>query len=504
MEVGMQNQLAVIDLGVVAIYLVATTLVGAWFRKGQKDIQSYFVGDREVHWLLVLVSIVATETSTVTFLSVPGTAFNPLGGDLTFLQLAFGYLVGRMVIAWVILPGFFQGNFISAYEVLRKRFDSRVQRCASLLFLVTRTLADGLRLFLTALLLQQFTGWSMPLSILVMGGLTVLYTYLGGMQAVLWTDCIQFFIYMLGALLAGWILLGEIQGGWSEFVQVGTEAGKFRLLNLDTNPAIPYTLWAGMIGGAFFSMASHGADQIMVQRYLCAKTLGHARAALVASGVVVLGQFLLFLLIGVGLFVLAQSGSWSLPEGMRNDQVFGRFIVEKLPTGLIGLVIAAVLAAAMSTLSSSLNSSASAALADFYKPLRPDRGEEFYLQMSRMLTLVFGCAQIGVALLAWRIDSPRSIIDQVLSVAGLTTGMVLGLFLLGLMKRPVASSAALVGMVCGFVAVMGVYIPAALGRPIIAWPWYALIGSSGTVVMALISQVMLSIGHRQQEQPGNF
>jgi Na+/proline symporter len=279
-------------------------------------------------------------------------------------------------------------------------------------------------------------------------------------------------------------------------VQVGTEAGKFRLLNLDTNPAIPYTLWAGMIGGAFFSMASHGADQIMVQRYLCAKSLGHARAALVASGVVVLGQFLLFLLIGVGLFVLAQSGSWSLPEGIRNDQVFGRFIVEKLPTGLIGLVIAAVLAAAMSTLSSSLNSSASAALADFYKPLRPDRGEEFYLQMSRMLTLVFGCAQIGVALLAWRIDSPRSIIDQVLSVAGLTTGMVLGLFLLGLMKRPVASSAALVGMVCGFVAVMGVYIPAALGRPIIAWPWYALIGSSGTVVMALISQVMLSIGHR--------
>ena len=243
----MPTQLGVIDLGVVAIYLVATTLVGAWFRKGQKDIQSYFVGDREVHWLLVLVSIVATETSTVTFLSVPGTAFNPLGGDLTFLQLAFGYLVGRMVIAWVILPGFFQGNFISAYEVLRKRFDSRVQRCASLLFLVTRTLADGLRLFLTALLLQQFTGWSMPLSILVMGGLTVLYTYLGGMQAVLWTDCIQFFIYMLGALLAGWILLGEIPGGWSEFVQVGTEAGKFRLLNLDTNPAIPYTLWAGMI-----------------------------------------------------------------------------------------------------------------------------------------------------------------------------------------------------------------------------------------------------------------
>jgi SSS family solute:Na+ symporter len=484
-EFGAPTQLRLADLCVVIAYLVATTLVGAWFRKGQKDIQSYFVGDREVHWLLVLVSIVATETSTVTFLSVPGTAFNPKGGDLTFLQLALGYLLGRVVIAWVLLPGFFRGSFISAYEVLRQQFDTRVQRSASLLFLVTRTVADGLRLFLTALLLQQFTGWSMPLSILVMGGLTVLYTYLGGMQAVLWTDCIQFFIYMLGALLAGWILLGEIPGGWSEFSRAGTEAGKFRLLNLSTDLAIPYTLWAGVVGGAFFSMASHGADQIMVQRYLCAKSLNHARAALVTSGVAVLLQFLLFLLIGIGLFVLARSGNWELPEGIRNDQVFGRFIVEKLPMGLVGLVIAAVLAAAMSTLSSSLNSSASAAVADFYKPLQPDRGEADYLNMSRLMTLGFGFAQIGVALLAWQIDSPRSIIDQVLSVAGLTTGMVLGLFILGLMRKPVGSNAALTGMVCGFLAVMAVYIPGALGKPVLAWPWFALVGSAGTVVVAL-------------------
>ncbi len=490
MEFGELTRLRWPDLCVVILYLVATTLVGAWFRKGQKDIQSYFVGDREVHWLLVLVSIVATETSTVTFLSVPGTAFNRQGGDLTFLQLALGYLLGRVVIAWLLLPGFFRGNFISAYEVLRQQFDTRVQRCASVLFLVTRTVADGLRLFLTALLLQQFTGWSMPLSILVMGGLTVLYTYLGGMQAVLWTDCIQFFIYMLGALLAGWILLGDIPGGWEQFTQVGAEAGKFRLLNLSTDMTIPYTLWAGVIGGAFFSMASHGADQIMVQRYLCAKNLSHARAALVASGVAVLVQFLLFLLIGIGLFVLSRSGTWDLPEGMRNDQVFGRFIVEKLPTGLVGLVIAAVLAAAMSTLSSSLNSSASAAVADFYKPMRPDRDEAEYLNMSRLLTLGFGFAQIGVALLAWQIDSPRSIIDQVLSVAGLTTGMVLGLFILGLMRKRVGSNAALTGMVCGFLAVMAVYIPGALGKPVLAWPWFALVGSAGTVVVALAVEAL--------------
>lgn len=494
MEFGASTPLRLADLCVVIAYLVTTTLVGAWFRKGQKDIQSYFVGDREVHWLLVLVSIVATETSTVTFLSVPGTAFNPKGGDLTFLQLALGYLLGRVVIAWLLLPGFFRGNFISAYEVLRQQFDARVQRCASLLFLVTRTIADGLRLFLTALLLQQFTGWNMPLSILVMGGLTVLYTYLGGMQAVLWTDCIQFFIYTLGALLAGWILLGDIPGGWPEFTRVGNEAGKFRLFNFAADLTIPYTLWAGVVGGAFFSMASHGADQIMVQRYLCAKSLNHARTALVTSGVVVLLQFLLFLLIGIGLFVLAQSGGWALPDGIRNDQVFGRFIVEKLPVGLVGLVIAAVLAAAMSTLSSSLNSSASAAVADFYKPMQPNRSDGEYLSLSRLMTLGFGFAQIGVALLAWQIDSPRSIIDQVLSVAGLTTGMVLGLFLLGLMHKPVGSNAALTGMVCGFLSVMAVYIPGVLGHPILAWPWFALVGSTGTVVVALVVQTFTPAG----------
>ena len=485
-DAGFSYSLHLVDLAVIILYLAASTLVGAMFRKGQKDIHTYFVGDREVSWLLVLVSIVATETSTVTFLSVPGLAFNPKGGNLNFLQLALGYLVGRVLIAIVLLPGYFQGQYISAYEVLRNKFDARVQRSASFLFMLTRTIADGLRLFLTALLLQQFTQWSMPVSILTMGIITVVYTYLGGMQAVLWTDCVQFLIYTLGAIIAGWLLVGYIPGGWSEFFQAGSAAGKFTLINLSTDPAITYTLWTGVIGGAFFSMASHGADQIMVQRYLCARNLNHARAALVASGLVVFLQFLLFLFIGVGLYLLSESGTWPLPADIRNDQVFGRFIVEKLPVGLVGLVIAAVLAAAMSTLSSSLNSSASAALADFYKPLRPGKSELEYLEASRLLTLIFGFAQIGVALLAWQIDSPRSVIDQVLSVAGLTTGMVLGLFLLGILKQPISSAAALFGMLFGFCAVMAAYIPGAMGKPIVAWPWYAPIGTISTVFITLI------------------
>ncbi|MCY2970035.1 MAG: hypothetical protein NTZ30_05130 [Planctomycetota bacterium] len=355
----------------------------------------------------------------------------------------------------------------------------------------TRTIADGLRLFLTALLLQQFTGWGMGLSILIMGVVTLVYTYLGGMQAVLWTDFIQFLIYSAGALVAGFILLNLIPDGWQGFISAANQTNKLQWLDFSFDASKPYTLWAGLVGGAFVTMASHGADQIMVQRYLCARNLNHARIALVASGVVVALQFLLFLLIGAGLFVLANSGSWPLPDGIRNDQVFGRFIVEKLPVGVIGLVIAAVLAAAMSTLSSSLNSSASAAIADFYKPLWPNLSDGKYLAVSRLLTILFGLAQISVALIAWQIDSPRSIVDQVLSIAGLTTGMVLGLFLLGTMNTPVSSGAALIGMVLGFMAVLAVYIPATLGNAVVAWPFYAPIGTITTVLMALFVNPLL-------------
>lgn len=496
---GFLYSLNVIDLGIIIVYLTLTTLLGAWFRNNQNDIQTYFVGGREVSWFLVLVSIVATETSTVTFLSVPGLAFNPANGNLTFIQLSIGYMIGRVLIALFLLPGYFQGQYISAYEILRKKFDPRVQRSASFLFMLTRTIADGLRLFLTGLLLQQFTGWNLGFSIILMGVVTLVYTYLGGMQAVLWTDFIQFVIYFAGALVAGIILLSLIPDGWNGFLAVANYSNKLQWMDLSFDLKKPYTIWAGVIGGTFFTMASHGADQIMVQRYLCARNLNHARIALVASGLVVSLQFLLFLLIGAGLFVLANSGGWPLPDGIRNDQVFGRFIVEKLPVGVIGLVIAAVLAAAMSTLSSSLNSSASAAVADFYKPIRPGLSDHEYLSVSRFLTILFGFAQISVALIAWQIDSPRSVVDQVLSVAGLTTGMVLGLFILGTINKRVSSSAALAGMLIGFLAVMAVYIPAARGSTIVAWPFYAPVGTLVTVFAAMLINPILKSSPTHQE-----
>ncbi|HEY2786205.1 MAG TPA: sodium/solute symporter [Fimbriiglobus sp.] len=478
-------QLSTPDLVLVFAYILAMTAMGAWFTRKQKDLKTYFVGGRNYGWFLVLVSIVATETSAVTFLSVPGVAYNPHGGNFTFLQLSFGYVIGRCLVAWLLLPLYMRGELFSAYQVLKEKFGPAVQRVASALFLITRTIADGLRLFLTALVMQ-YVGIGVEWAIVLVGVVTILYTYLGGMKAVLWTDLVQFAIKISGAALAGVFVLRLLPGGWDEFVRVGSANHKFDLLNFSTDPTSDATLWAGVIGGAVFSMASHGADQLMVQRYLCARSLGQARIALVLSGFTILVQFLLFLGVGAGMFVLREAGLFD-PGGAKTDEVFGLFIVTKLPVGVVGVLVAAILAAAMSTLSSSLNSSSNAVVNDFYRPLRPGHSETYYVTLSRVLTVVFGMLQMGVALVAYERAGPdTSVVKKVLAVAGFTTGLILGLFLLGRMKRPVSSAAAAAGLVAGFAAVLGVWLPGNWGNPILAWPWFAPVGAGTTVGVALL------------------
>ena len=479
-----------LDLIIIVVYMLGTLAVGWWFSRKQRNIRDYFLSDNNAPWWALMGSIVATETSTVTFISVPAFAFAAnaagVGGNFTFLQLVIGYMIGRLIIVALFIPLYFRGELFTVYQVLDRRFGGRVKRTAASLFLVTRSIADGIRLFLTAIVLVALTGWADPVSILIIGVVTIVYTYLGGMAAVIWTDAIQLVIYLVGAVVAALVLLGKIPGGWNEVVAVGTAMNKFDFFDFTFEWNRSYTFWSGVIGGAFLTTATHGTDQLMVQRYLCARNSRQATLALLTSGVVVSAQFALFLLIGTMLFVFYQKVAVLPPEvAAKADRVFPHFIVTQLPNGLIGLVVAAIFAAAMSTLSSSLNSLSATAVTDFYRPLfAPDKSDHHYLNVSRLLTALWGLVQIVVATIAIAMKGRG--VDAVLAVASFTNGPVLGLFLLSTLTKRVGPQGALVGVVAGVagMAFVGLQLK-------ISWQWYVLIGSTITFVAGWLSSRVL-------------
>lgn len=484
-----------IDVAVVVAYVIGMVALGARLGAGASGLRGYFLGDSNVPAWAVMISIVATETSTATFLSVPALSYAE-GGNFTFLQLALGYIAGRVFVAIVLLPAYFRGRLLTAYEVLDRRFGGATKTTASVLFLATRTLGDGLRLYLAARVVQELMllggvgagGWVMPAAIGIMGFSTLVYTYLGGMKAVVWTDVVQFFLYVAGAAFALVLMVRGITGGWGGLMEFGRSEGKFRVLDFSTDPTRPFTFWCGVIGGMALSTATHGADQLMVQRYLSARSRGQAGGALVASGFVVFAQFALFLLIGVALAAFYREHPPDRVLG--KDGEFAYFVVRYLPPGVLGLVMAAIFAAAMSTLSSSLNASAAATISDLVRPLAPSAGEERLLAWSKRLTIAWALAQMGVALYASRFLA-ESVISNVLTIASFITGLVLGLFLLARISRRAGQGAALAGMLAGLVAVGYANFGPALGLPYplskpVAGPWLALIGSSTVLGVGLL------------------
>lgn len=427
-ETSLDLSIGATDLAIIALYVGGVVLFGVWLGRGQRSLSDYLLGGRDIPWWAALGSIVATETSTATFLSVPGIAF-AAEGDLRFLQLAMGFIIGRIVVTLVLLPQYFRGQLFTAYEVLDVRFGGRVKQAASLLFLVTRNLGDGLRLFLTAIVLEKVAGLNLPVCIVLIGAATIVYTLMGGMKAVVWNDCIQFVVYILGGVLALVVIAQAVPGGWSELMAYADAENKLRLFDFQFDLTVAYTFWAGILGGATLTLGTHGADQMMVQRYLCTRSQRDAGLALVLSGFVVLLQFALFLLLGVALACYYDRVAPQI-SFERNDEVFATFIVGSMPVGLVGLMLAAVFSAAMSTLSSSLNSSAAAAVNDFYGPLRrKEQSARHMINVSKALTVFFGVVQIIVGIVASHFS--RSVVGDALAIAGFTAGLLLGLFFLG-------------------------------------------------------------------------
>ncbi len=467
-----------IDFAILLAYLAGTVALGLWIGRGSRDMAEYVVGRRDVPWWLLLASIIATETSSVTFLSIPGFAWSR---DLTWLQIALGFLLGRFAVSAFLLPQYFRGSLYTAYEVLHHRFGGATRRTASALFLLTRSLADGLRLFLTGLVVQEMTGIPLHWAVMAAGATTILYTYVGGLRAVLWTDFVQLVVYLAGAGVAFGILLERLPGGWGQLVEMGSAAGKLRVFDLRLDWSEPYGLWAGLVGGVFVTLGSHGVDQLMVQRYLAARSLREARRALDLSGLVIVAQFALFLLIGVGLWCFYELNPPAVPFD-RPDRVFARFILEELPTGVVGLLVGALFAAAMSTLSSSLNSCATVAATDLLPTVSPASPER-ELRRVRLLTAFFGVVQIAVGIAGQWLTT--SVVASVLGIAAFTTGIVLGLFFLGMLPRRVSQRAALAGLAVGLAGMTWIFFATSL-----AWPWYALVGSLLTVGAGLAANAV--------------
>lgn len=463
-----------LDLWIVALYMVGVTLFGLRFRSGKRSIRGYFLADNAIPWWAISLSIVAAETSTLTVISVPGLAYD---GNFTFLQLVFGYVVGRVVVSFLFIPHYLRGRLLTAYQLMEQRFGERLRTLTAGIFLVTRAGAEGVRVFAVAIVVRIALGGVLGglsdfqrdlAAIGVVTVLTLIYTSQGGLRAAIWTDVLQQTVYLAGTLVGLVTILHLVPGGWTTVRAVAGDAGKFRMLDFSFNLTTKYTFWSGLIGGTFLTMASHGTDQLIVQRLLSARTERQSKAALLVSGVAILFQFSLFLLIGAMLFVYYRmyppASAFS-----RSDTVFPAFVVNKMPHGVSGLLIAAILAAAMSNLSAALNALSSTAMVDFYMRLRPHSTERRRMQLSRGAMVLWAAILFVLALVA---RHGGRVIEVGLSIASVAYGALLGVFLLGVLTRSATERGAMTGMVCGLA--LNLYLWLFTRVP---FTWYVPMGS---------------------------
>ena len=494
----MKTHFTALDLFVLVAYLLATTGLGLYIGRRQRSSNDYFIAERSIPWWAVMFSVVASETSALTFISIPGLSYI---GNLGFLQVVAGYILGRIVVANVLLPRYYQGELVTAYALLEKRFGLATRRFTSIVFMVTRGMADSVRVFATAIPIALILGgtlppqYVMPAAILLLGVLTIIYTYKGGMKAVVWTELLQASVYILGGISAVVLLGRSVPGGWGAILDTASATSKLRVVDTYMGFDRPHTLFAGLLGGAFLSMASHGADQLIVQRLLASRSLRDAQRALIGSGFVVFAQFTLFLMVGIGLFAFYHGRTFPT-----SDAIFPTFILEQMPPGLVGLIVAAILAATMSTHSGAINSLAAATTHDIYIPLfKRQPNDAATLRFGKLSALAWGVLLTGGALLYKQQGTPVVVIA--LSIASFTYGALLGGFFLGWLWRRAIQRDAILGMSVG-ILVMSFVVFARQLLPIfpgmsdtltslsrIAWPWYVLIGTTVTVSVGILSSL---------------
>jgi solute:Na+ symporter, SSS family len=468
-----------LDLAIIAIYLAGITLFGLRFRKKQRTLRDYFLAGRDIPWWAIGLSIVAAETSTLTIISIPGLAYDT---NLTFLQVVLGYLVGRIVISFVLLPHYFRGDLYTAYELIERRFGRGLRSLTAGLFLVTRAAAEGVRVYAVSIVVSIALGTGEIASIAIITALTLIYTFEGGLAAVIWTDVVQTVIYVGGTLVGLITVTHLVPGGWDAIHSAALVAGKLQAFDFRADFWLPYTFWAGVIGGAFLTTASHGTDQLIVQRLLAARGQKQSVTALLSSGVAILFQFALFLILGVMLWAFYRQPSAAFG---RPDRIYPTFIVTHMPHGISGLLIAAVLAAAMSNLSAALNSLSSSAIMDFYARLRPQSDEKTKMRLSRLATLAWALVLFGLAVIA--LHKVGRVVEVGLQIASVAYGALLGAFLLGTLTRRANQRGAIAGMVMGF----GLELYLWLGTHV-PWTWWVMLGTAATFIVGWTVSILLT------------
>ena len=467
-----------VDIAIIAVYLICITLFGLRFRKSQRSLRDYFLADRNIPWWAIALSIVAAETSTLTIIGTPAIAY---GGNFGFLQLVFGYLLGRIIICILFIPQYFRGEMFTAYQLIDRRFGPVLHRVTAAVFLVLRATAEGVRVWAVSIVVITAFQMSDILAVTIIMVLTLIYTFEGGLAAVIWTDVVQMVIYVGGTVVGFFTLTHLVPGGWTAIHAAASSVGKFRIFDFSFNLFQTYTFWAGLIGGMFLTTASHGTDQLLVQRLLAARGERESKLALLSSGVVILVQFTLFLLVGVSLWAFyglhPQEAHFA-----KLDYAFPTFIVAHMPTGIAGLLIAAILAAAMSNLSAALNSLSSTTMVDFYLRLRPETPDRRRLLLSRVATLFWGVLLFGLGL-ASRYGG--SVLERGLGLASLAYGGLLGVFLLGVLTRRAKQTGAIIGMLCGLA--LNVYI---WNWTKIPFTWYVTFGALVTFAVGYVASLV--------------
>jgi SSS family transporter len=474
----------IVDLAVIAAYLLFITWFGARFKEKQGSLKDYFLGGRGAPWWAIAFSIVSAETSTLTVIGTPALSF---GGNFTFLQLIMGYLLGRIVISTLFLPQYFRGEMFTAYELMQRRFGKRIRKFTAGIFLILRALAEGVRVFAVSTVVSIVLGTGELLSIFMIVCLTLFYTFEGGMTAVIWTDVVQMFLYVGGALASFFLMLHMIPGGWPHVLTLGEAAQKFQLFDFRFSFTSEfflrkYSFWGGLLGGCFLTTASHGTEQLLVQRLLAARNERESRLALFSSWLVVMFQFTLFLMVGVLLFTFYKDNQMKPPGAM--DKIYPAFIWSYLPTGLAGLVIAAILAAAMSNLSAALNAMASTTIMDFVKPLWPAFADTKLLRLARWATVGWGVILFGIGLLARHVTS---VLEAGLSIASILYGALLGVFLLGVLTKKPGEWAAIIGMSAGLVTTIVL-------QRYVAYTWFVISGSLVTLSVGYLAGFFFPTG----------